>query len=253
MKPAFLRLAGGLAGPAYRGWMFLVWHTSRHVDHGTEALIAQRGGKGRVVCLLWHEELFAAPYVYARLGIQAHALVSRSGAGELATQIAASCGHTVSRGGSSRGIRRSRPAAIREGIRWMRSHEDGIFATPVDGSHGPRYRMKPGALLVARACDAPVLCVRLWFRRCLRLPTWDRVALPLPFGEIHTYVGEPKPLPPDAAERAVRENFRRECEREMLALALQSHADTRTRAPTRLSEPQGAPDVAESTSRASGS
>lgn len=236
LKPVVLRNAGVIAGPVYRAWMSLVWHTSRHVDHGIEALLAQRASKGRVVCLMWHEELFAAPYVYARLGIRGHALVSRSGVGEFATQIAEVCGHTVSRGGSSRGARRSRPTAIRGVIRWMRENENGIFATPVDGSHGPRYRMKPGSLLVARSCDATVVCVRLWFRRCLRLPTWDQAAIPLPFGEIHVYAGEPRPLPHDPAERDALETIRLECERELVALALRSHADTRTRVPKRLSE-----------------
>lgn len=235
-KRALTRTAGVLAPPLYRAWMGLVWRTSRRVDRGLDGLLADRDGGGRLVLLMWHEEIFSAPYAYARLGIRGHVLVSRSGVGELAARISQACGHAISRGGSSGRGSRFRPTAIRGAIRWMRDHADGVFATPVDGSRGPRYRMKPGSLLLARACDAQVVAVRIWFRHCVRLPTWDRAALPLPFGEIHTYAGKLHPLPSDAEERDGLETFLRSRERELLDLALRSHTDTRSRPPARLVE-----------------
>lgn len=240
-KRALTRAAGVLAPPLYRAWMGLVWRTSRRVDRGLDDLLTDRDGGGRLVLLMWHEEIFSAPYAYARLGIRGHVLVSRSGVGELAARISEACGHAISRGGSSGRGSRFRPTAIRGAIRWMRDHEDGVFATPVDGSRGPRYRMKPGSLLLARACDARVVAVRIWFRHCVRLPTWDRAALPLPFGEIHTYGGKAHPLPPDAEDRDGLETFRRLRERELLDLAVRSHTDTRNPAPARLVERLSAP------------
>ena len=55
-----------------------------------------------------------------------------------------------------------------------------VLGVVVDGSAGPRYRMKPGSLLVARRSGLPIVLLRVWFRRCLRFRTWDRTALPLP-------------------------------------------------------------------------
>jgi len=242
-KRALARTAAVLSPPFYLAWMGIVWRTSRRVDHGLGALLLERAGRGRLVLLMWHEEIFAAPYAYARMGIRAHVLVSQSGIGEFAAQISKACGHAVSRGGSSRRGARFRPTAIRSAIRWMRKREDGVFATPVDGSHGPRYRMKPGSLLIARACDAPVVCVRVWFRHCIRLPTWDRAVLPLPFGEIHIYGSESRPLPVDAGNRADLETFRVSRERELIDLTLRSHADTRTQVPARLAKPPPSPPI----------
>ncbi|HJO25533.1 MAG: DUF374 domain-containing protein [Myxococcota bacterium] len=242
-KRTFAGTAGALAPSLYRAWMGFVWHTSRRVDHGLDALLAEWAGSGRLVLLMWHEEIFAAPYVYARLGIRAHVLVSRSGIGEFAARISKACGHAVSRGGSSRRGSRFRPTAIRGAIRWMRERDDGVFATPIDGSHGPRYRMKPGSLLVARACGARVVCVRVWFQRCIRLPTWDRAVLPLPFGEIHTYGGEPRPLPIDSGNRDELEAFRVSSERELVDLTVRSHADTGTPVPARLAGPPSSPSA----------
>lgn len=207
------------------------------MEHGLADLTKERAGTGRMVILMWHEEIFAAPYVYARLGFQAHVLVSQSNAGEIAARISDACGHAVSRGGTSRRGSRSRPTAIRTAIRWMQEHEDGIFATPVDGSRGPPHRIKPGSLLVARACRAPVVCVRLWFQHCVRLATWDRAMLPLPFGDVHIYVGKPCPLPANAENRDDLETFRVSRERELIELTLRSHADTRTPVPPHLVAP----------------
>jgi lysophospholipid acyltransferase (LPLAT)-like uncharacterized protein len=214
--------------------MALVWRTSRHVNHGLEKipqLAAQHGG---VVTLLWHEEVFAAPYLYAKCGVRAHVMASRSGAGEIITKLLHRCGHTVSRGGTSRRDSRSRPMALREVFRYLDGHEGTIFCTPVDGSQGPRYRVKPGSVLVARRCGVPVALMRIWYRRRLHLRTWDRAAIPLPFNEIHTYGEGPFRLPPDGTSRAGIERFRYELENALIELAARSYRDLQQERPDAL-------------------
>jgi len=50
--------------------------------------------------------------------------------------------------------------------------------------------MKPGAVHIASRCRAPLLVEKTWCRRYLRLPTWDRSLVPLPFNRIvHLYAG----------------------------------------------------------------
>jgi len=40
-KRTFAGTAGALAPSLYRAWMGFVWHTSRRVDHGLDALLAE--------------------------------------------------------------------------------------------------------------------------------------------------------------------------------------------------------------------
>ena len=73
-----------------------------------------------------------------------------------------------------------------------------LYGLTVDGSRGPAYRMKSGGLVIARECGAPIYLVRTWFSRNLRTPTWDRTAIPLPFGTLQQYALGPYWVPPEA-------------------------------------------------------
>ena len=82
--------------------------------------------------------------------------------------------------------------------------------------------MKPGALLIAHKCRRPVVLVRTWAKRNLRLPTWDRMAVPLPFNHIRQYLRGPYPVPAEAGDPAVFEAFRQRLERDLEQLAQES-------------------------------
>jgi len=53
-----------------------------------------------------------------------------------------------------------------------------------DGSRGPLYDMKPGALKVALKTGAPIILLSLNHTRAWRLKTWDRFYIPYPFSKI---------------------------------------------------------------------
>jgi lysophospholipid acyltransferase (LPLAT)-like uncharacterized protein len=213
------RLAA-LALPAlHQAWMRLVWRTSRVEDAGLGRLREIAARHGGAVALVWHEDLLLAPYACARLGLRPATLVSVSDAGEIATRLLERCGFAVLRGGSSRGRSRSRPLALRELIRHARREPHGVCALAVDGSHGPRRRLKRGALALARATGRPIVLARISARPCLRLPSWDRLVLPLPFGAIRLALRGPYATPPEAATRGGRERFRARLERELALLA----------------------------------
>lgn len=63
----------------------------------------------------------------------------------------------------------------------LQSGKSVIFT--VDGSRGPRHEMKPGAIMLAKKNRVPLYLLRT---RCagLRLPTWDRFLIPLPFARV---------------------------------------------------------------------
>jgi hypothetical protein len=133
------------------------------------------------------------------------------------------CGFVVFRGGSQRRSRR-RNSVLLEMIRHMKKTPQVVYGLTVDGSRGPAYHMKPGGIAIARACERPVLLVRTWYRRSLRLRTWDRTAIPLPFNEIAFYLRGPYSLPKGTSSDEL-ERFRLRMESELLSLAALSYEE----------------------------
>ena len=220
-----MRLNLALFPVFYLLYMRLVWGTSRIVDHGISrlpAIIAEHNGS---VALLWHEEVMTVAWGYAYVGLRPHTLASLSNDGAVITRLLERCGFTVFRGGSSdRGSRRSW-TVTRDLIDHMQKTDGVLYGLTVDGSKGPAYRLKRGGIVIARECGRPIVLVRTWYQRCVRLRTWDRTAIPLPFNRIHYYLEGPYFAPADADTRAGMERFRLRLERDLIALAARSYDD----------------------------
>jgi lysophospholipid acyltransferase (LPLAT)-like uncharacterized protein len=122
----------------------------------------------------------------------------------------------------------------RDLIEHMRATDHVVYGLTVDGSKGPAYRLKPGGVLIARECGRPIVLVRTWYRRCLRLATWDRTAIPLPWNEIHYYAVGPYAVPGDAATRPGLERFAERLEDDLVALAARSYDDVGQPRPANL-------------------
>jgi len=243
-KRALVQLAGRLTPPLYASYLGLVWRTSRVIDDGCAEVPQHARRSGGAVVLCWHEEVFTAPYVYGRMGLRMHTLVARGAAGDLIAPLCERCGHSVERGGTSRRGSRHRPlAAVRGAVRHLRHQPGGIYGVLVDGPTGPRYRMKPGGTLVARKSGRPVVLVRSWFRRCLRLETWDRAGIPLPFNEIRVYARGPYEPPSDREGREGLERFRARLERELIELAARSYRETGQPCPPELVQAAAGPQL----------
>lgn len=60
-----------------------------------------------------------------------------------------------------------------------------------DGPAGPPFVLRKGVLHISEQSGVPVMPMRFTASRCLRLPTWDRKFLPLPFGSITVTFGPP--------------------------------------------------------------
>ena len=82
------------------------------------------------------------------------------------------------RGSSNRGGSK----AIRALVKKLRDGHD-IGITP-DGSQGPKYSAKPGGLLVARVANSPMLLLSFEYGRNIKLKSWDRFVIPLPFSRV---------------------------------------------------------------------
>ncbi len=229
-----LRVLHGVLPPLYIAYMRLVWATSRRDEIGlaeARSLLEEHGG---FVGLCWHEEIAAAPWAWSRFGIRPHTLINQSDVGDLITGIAERCGCVVFRGGSSRHKSRRRPTVVRDMIEHMREQAGVIYGIPVDGSRGPRYHVKRGALVVARETGKPIVLARLWYRHSIRLPSWDRLALPLPWNQIRIQLAGPYFVPPEARTRAQLEPLRTRLEGDLSELAAASYAAMGQRVPREL-------------------
>ena len=119
--------------------------------------------------------------------------------GEVPAKVARRLGVAVVRGSATRtGVR-----ALRDLVKSVR--RDGTSAAlAVDGPTGPPAVAKPGVVMLAQLSGAPILPLGVRARPALRLPTWDRLVVPLPFARVTVELGAPiaiaRDLAPDALE-----------------------------------------------------
>src|SRR6185369_6935316 len=59
-----------------------------------------------------------------------------------------------------------------------------------DGPRGPCEEAKPGVVHLAKATGAPIFPVSYAASRCIRLGSWDRMMIPLPFSRVTFAVEE---------------------------------------------------------------
>jgi len=228
------RLAAIIVPHLYMLYMRLVWATSRL--EGRDFVILNRiaADHNGAVALLWHEEVMTVAYGYNYLGVRGHTLASMGESGEVIARMLRLCNFVVFRGGSTTHRSRRREGTLEEMIAHMREHREVIYGLTVDGSKGPPYRMKTGGIIIARECGVPIVLVRTWYKRCLRLPTWDRMALPLPFNVIRYYLRGPYHVPASASSVQGLEEFRLQLENDLIDLAAQSYADMGQERPANL-------------------
>lgn len=220
------RLASLVVPHLYMGYMRLVWATSRieGIDEFARLrrIIEDHDG---AVGVLWHEEVMTVAFGYFWVGFPAQTLASVGEAGDVIARMLKMCRFVVFRGGTTTGKSRRREGVLRDMIDHMRTHRRVIYGITVDGSKGPAYRMKTGSIVIARECGRPVILARTWTKRHLRLPTWDRMAVPLPFNVIRYYLRGPFEVPASASTEEGLERFTIEIENELVALAARSYRD----------------------------
>lgn len=131
-----------------------------------------------VAIILWHNRLFLAAEIVRRYrqGRPAYALVSASQDGAWLTAFFALAGLHIVRGSSSRLGREAAMALVDV----LRSGDD-VGITP-DGPRGPRRQAAPGMAQLAALAQVPILPCAIRTSRRIALNSWDRMAIPLPFG-----------------------------------------------------------------------
>jgi lysophospholipid acyltransferase (LPLAT)-like uncharacterized protein len=160
----------------------------RHID-GDENLAAALAKAPSLVPCYWHQhQLFCARYLLDRRaqGLVPGWLISPSVDGELGAMIANRIGARAIRGSSShtgaRALRDYYVALVKENV--------SPVVTP-DGPKGPRFKFKPGAILLAQMSGRPMLPMAYAASHAW-LIQWDKFVIPVPFARISIVVGKPR-------------------------------------------------------------
>ena len=161
-------------------WLLRIWWRTLRYSLDSSVRELQGNPPPPVIALLWHNRLFAAPEFYRRFfkDRRLAALVSASGDGGWLAGFLEHLGIQPVRGSHhNRGA-----FALKECLTALKDGCD-IAITP-DGSRGPVYKMKPGAAALTMKTGAPVYLLDFKYSTALRLASWDRFFLPLPFSRV---------------------------------------------------------------------
>ena len=172
----------------------LYWRTVRLRVTGDEHIAPLLASGTRFIPCCWHQrQIFCIAYLRGlnAFGVNPGALVSPSKDGELGARLIGKLGVTAVRGSG----RRSGALAMRDMYIAIKEQNLSPLIAP-DGSTGPAHEFKPGAIMLARLSGSPVVPVSFACTRGIRLGTWDRLLIPLPFCRVEVVLGEPIELEP---------------------------------------------------------
>jgi lysophospholipid acyltransferase (LPLAT)-like uncharacterized protein len=178
-------------------------------EHLTQALARAPS----LVPCYWHQhQLYCGQYlVEQRPRLTVGWLISPSVDGELGAMLVRRLGGAVIRGSSTHTGAR----ALRDYYQALVKDQVSPIITP-DGPRGPRFKFKPGALLLAQMSGRPILPMSYAASRAW-LIKWDRFVIPKPFARIAIAIGEPRYVP-RVTDAATLERLQAEMEEELKRL-----------------------------------
>jgi lysophospholipid acyltransferase (LPLAT)-like uncharacterized protein len=214
MFKALLRRPGTQAALARMAASYLrhALASTRWTVHGAGEFTPFGAGGRPAVVAFWHETLPLMPALWLRAqrerlaagrpGGRIHVLVSRHSDGRFIGEVVRRFAVDVVHGSTSkRGEDRGGQEAVRA-LAALLTAGDQVAITP-DGPRGPRRRAARGVAQIAALAGVPVLPVAAASTRVRRLPTWDRMAMPLPWGRGALVCGAPLDVAADTIDAAL--------------------------------------------------
>ena len=184
---AQIRFAAGVGYLA----IALIGRSLRWEVYGWDHYETARRMDRTIIFTFWHREIFSATWFWRNRRIVV--MTSRNFDGEYIARIIQEHGYGAARGSTSRGA----ISALKEMIGAVRQGRDTAFT--IDGPRGPRSVAKPGAVLLAKATGATILCFHIEpehagvFRK-----SWDQTQIPRPFSRAAVFIAQPITVPRDA-------------------------------------------------------
>jgi lysophospholipid acyltransferase (LPLAT)-like uncharacterized protein len=207
-----------LAAAMIYGLIRVVSATIRYEWRDTTGLLSVNKTQPVIFCI-WHNRLalcLEVSRVYLR-GIQRPcqlaAMVSASKDGGLLARVLELFGVQPVRGSTSR---RGRQAML-ELVTWAERGYD-LAITP-DGPRGPCYRVQEGVIALAQLTGRPILPVSYHLAWKIRVKSWDRFQIPLPFTKCVMHLTPPIWVPREASEPE-REEIRKQVEERLRSVTV---------------------------------
>ncbi|WDE95879.1 lysophospholipid acyltransferase family protein [Lentisphaera profundi] len=156
---------------------------------------------GQVACLddddesyiiaFWHNQVLALSYVFERrVCDKSTGMTSKSRDGQMISDIMMSRGFSVIRG-SAQKKKKDKGGAIAfiKSLKVLREANKLMCIVP-DGPRGPRYEAQPGAVMLSVKSKKKLVPIGARYSACFKLPTWDKLYIPLPFSKMTVEFGE---------------------------------------------------------------
>jgi lysophospholipid acyltransferase (LPLAT)-like uncharacterized protein len=159
-----------------------------------------------IVACFWHGNIPLGPACRAVLKTKPRkVIISLSADGQFIAKAMERLSFGSIRGSSGRGGEaddKGGSAALREAVKFLRS--GGVVAITPDGPRGPINEMAAGPVTLAKISGAPVMLFGLCAKPAIRLKSWDRTLIPLPFGRGVVVFDGPFHVARGADDEAVR-------------------------------------------------
>lgn len=191
MTPA-RRLLYRVAAPLGIGIIRAWWLSCRVIaTTGSQHLDEALAKAPSLIPCFWHQhQLFCAKYLLEqRSRMRVGWLISPSVDGELGAMMVRRVGGHVIRGSSTHTGART----LRDYYQALAKEQVSPVITP-DGPRGPRFKFKPGAILLAQMSGRPILPMAYAASRAWRVK-WDRFVIPVPFSRVAIAIGAPRYVP----------------------------------------------------------
>lgn len=204
------RLATSVIGVVIYGGLRLI-HAAQRTAPGSSDWRSRLTETHPAIVALWHGQHLLAPF-FRPVELPYVALLSRNRDAELNAEVVERFGIATVRGSGGRaGADGSQKGGARALIALRRYLAAKVGVCMIaDVPKGTPREAGQGIVLLARISGRPVLpSAAVTSRRYIVESSWDRTALPLPFGRIAVVVGDPIYVPADADE-AVMETKRQE-------------------------------------------
>jgi lysophospholipid acyltransferase (LPLAT)-like uncharacterized protein len=157
-------------------------------EEGAQEKLDQRP----LIASFWHSCMIPATYIFRDMGIRV--MSSDSYDGQYMGRIIHKFGFVAVKGSSSRN-------AVRALLGLRRALEEGwTVAFTLDGPRGPRHKVKPGPVALARSSGLALTMFHAAVDKAWVLNSWDRLMIPIPFSRVLVRVGKLMPVPADATD-----------------------------------------------------
>lgn len=182
-------------------------HREESKSRGWEYMQQFTADKPVCIAVFWHNQILLTSYFWRFSNFVA--MVSGSFDGEYISRTLQRLKIGVIRGSSTRGGTQ----ALRRMIRILRKEKSSItFA--IDGPKGPIYKVKPGAVLLAKTSGVPIVPLVIEPQSFWTVNSWDKMQIPKPFTKAKVLIAEPIFVSKDAGVQEL-EDKRREIQQQL--------------------------------------